>query len=111
MKRLFIAAVATLLMSGVVNADNYNFYLHNRANGWVISSFQTKQDGQWSKNWLRGRLSPGRNIPLIWDSQSGDCRVPFRVTWIDWGSQEFTMDWCKSNPSNIYMKDNGFTWD
>jgi len=101
--------IASLLPA---SAENYNFYLHNRSDGWVINGFYTFQDGRWSSNWLSGRrISPGRSIDLYWNSQSGSCSVPFRVSWVDWGTQDFSMDWCRNNPSNIYMLNEGFRWD
>ncbi len=109
--RMMVAATLLISASTQVSAENYNFYLHNRANGWVISGFQTYQDGRWSRNWLDRRIRPGGSESMYWNSQSGDCTVPFRVTWVDWGTQSFTMNWCNNNPSNIYMQDQGFTWD
>lgn len=111
LSRLALTAVAFAALTFSAAAQNYNFFLHNRANGWVINGFYTQQNGRWSNNWLSGRVAPGRNVPMRWASQAGSCRVPFRVSWVDWGTQDFTMDWCKNNPSNLYMKDEGFTWD
>ena len=111
MIKTILTAVVFFCLVNSVSAQNYNFYLHNRANGWVINGFYTYQDGRWSRNWLTSRIQPGRNVPLVWNSQQGDCRVPFRVSWVDFGAQDFTMDWCRNNPTNIYMKDEGFSWD
>lgn len=110
----FVICIGAMLIGAVVpaSAQNYDFYLHNRSEGWVINGFYTFQNGRWSSNWLRGsRISPGRSVDLYWNSQAGACRVPFRVSWVDWGSQDFTMDWCRNNPRNIYMQNEGFTWD
>ena len=111
LSRLVVAAIAFVAFTCGASAQNYDFYLHNRSNGWVINGFYTQHNGRWSNNWLNSRVSPGRNVAMHWDSQSGACRVQFRVSWVDWGTQDFTMDWCANNPSNVYMKDQGFTWD
>ncbi len=100
-----------LCMSAPARAENYDFYLHNRSNGWVINGFYTYEDGRWSRNWLDRRIRPGSSESMLWNSQSGSCNVPFRVSWVDWGTQDFTMNWCNNNPSNIYMRDQGFTWN
>jgi hypothetical protein len=110
-KKIALAALSTVCICGSVAADNYNFYLHNRSNGWVINGFYTYQNGKWSRNWLNSRISSGRSAPMVWNSQDGDCRVSFRVSWVDYGSENFTMDWCKNNPTNVYMKNEGFSWD
>ncbi len=106
-----LAVITTIGITGSAAANDYNFYLHNRANGWTINGFYTFQNGRWSSNWLKNRISPGNSKPMLWNSDEGNCRVPFRVSWVDWGSQDFTIDWCKDNPTNIYMKDKGFSWD
>ena len=113
LSKLKYVLVTVVCLAGLpAFADNYDFNLNNRANGWTINGFYTFQDGRWSKNWLQGsRVRPGQRMPMNWNSQSGDCVVPFRVSWVDFGSQDFTMNWCKNNPTNIYMKDEGFTWD
>lgn len=109
--RLLSAVLLSLSVSSPAFADNYNFYLHNRANGWVINGFYTMEGGRWSRNWLDRRIRPGASEAMYWNSQEGSCQVPFRVSWVDWGTQDFTMNWCNNNPSNIYMRDQGFTWD
>jgi hypothetical protein len=112
MLRILMAATAAIVMSAAALANNYNFNLHNQANGWVIDGFYTYQNGKWSKNWLQGaRIQPSQYVGLAWNSQAGECVVPFRVSWVGYGSQDFTMDWCKNNPTNIYMLDESFTWD
>jgi hypothetical protein len=109
-KSLMVVAAA-MTMAGSAMAENYNFNLHNNANGWVIDGFYTYQDGKWSKNWLSEDIEPGQYGEMLWNSEEGDCVVPFRVSWTDWGHQDFTMDWCKNHPTNVYMKDKGFDWD
>ncbi len=91
-------------------ASDYAFKLHNRSNGWTISGFYTYQDGEWSSNWLNGKVEAGEAVRMDWNSNEGNCVVPFRVRWVDYGAEDFKLDWCKG-VSNIYMKDKGFTWD
>lgn len=89
--------------------SDYPFRLHNRSEGWTITSFQTFQEGGWSRNWLRGRIGAGESANMDWNSNAGDCTVRFRVTWADYGSEEFRADFCKLR--NLYMLNDGFRWD
>lgn len=109
-----IAAAAALFLAAASwsMASDYAFHLHNRANGYTINGFYTYQDGEWSDNWLHdgARIKPGEVSDMDWFSNKGDCVVPFRVSWDNYGADDFKMDWCKK-PRNIYMKDKGFSWD
>jgi hypothetical protein len=102
---LSLAACAAQAM-----ASDYAFRLHNRAKGYTINGFYTYQNGRWSENWLRDRIRPGQSVPMDWYSNEGACVVPFRVSWDDWGAQDFKLDWCKG-VRNLYMKDEGFATD
>jgi hypothetical protein len=110
LKKLILAATLGLGLTGSAIASDYAFKLNNRSDGWTINGFYTLQNGQWSKNWLSTRVAAGRSVNLDWNSNAGNCRVPFRVSWADYGSEDFTIDWCKG-VSNIYMNNKGFTYD
>lgn len=113
MVRRIAAALAVLLAAtGISSASDYAFRLHNKANGYTINGFYTYQNGQWSENWLSNgdRIKPGEYMDMDWFSNEGNCVVPFRVSWDNYGADDFKVDWCK-HPQNIYMKDKGFTWD
>ena len=109
--KIRLAAIACLALLGTnASAGDYAFRLNNNSSGWTINGFYTFQNGRWSKNWLTSRVSAGRGVNLDWNSDKGDCVVPFRVSWVDYGSEDFRLDWCKG-VNNVYMKDNGFSWD
>jgi hypothetical protein len=93
-------------------ASDYAFTLHNKAAGYTINGFYTYQNGEWSDNWFDSgeRVKPGETMAMDWFSNEGNCVVPFRVSWENYGADDFKMDWCK-HPKNIYMKDKGFEWD
>lgn len=112
LKRLAVAAAFFVAAASWAVASDYAFRLHNRANGYTIKGFYTYQNGEWSENWLKdgSRIRAGEGIDMDWYSNEGNCVVPFRVSWDDYGADDFKMDWCK-HPSNIYMKDKGFSWD
>ena len=96
--------------STISYAGDYDFRLHNRSSGWIIDGFYTYQNGRWSKNWLRNPVFSGQGVNMQWASDEGDCVVPFRVQWRDYGSEDHRLDWCKG-VSHVYMKDKGFSWD
>jgi hypothetical protein len=109
-RMLAIAGLITVASPSL--ASDYAFRLHNRADGYSINGFYTYQNGQWSKNWLKEgvHVQPSEAVGMDWKSNEGDCEVPFRVSWDNYGSEDFKIDWCKS-VSNVYMKDKGFSWD
>jgi hypothetical protein len=105
-----LLVVGALVPASQAVASDYAFKLHNRSSDWTITGFYTLQDGNWSENWLDGRINAGESVRMDWNSNAGNCVVPFRVRWADYGAEDFKIDWCKG-VSNIYMKDKGFTWD
>jgi hypothetical protein len=100
------SSVETILMG------DYDFDLYNRTSGWVLNGFYTKEDGVWSKNWLKSKLGVGKWVHMVWNSASneGGCVVPFKVTWDDYDQAEiYTVDWCKKPIKSIFLKDTTFT--
>lgn len=113
MRNTTAAALAMLLSATAgTGASDYAFQLHNKANGYTINGFYTYQDGRWSGNWLKGgnRIRPGESVRMDWYSNEGACVVPFRVSWDDYGADDYQIDWCKK-PRHIYMDDQGFSWN
>ncbi len=101
------------VMESILTAGDYDFGLYNRTSGWVLNGFYTKEDGVWSKNWLRYKLPVGKSVQMVWNAASneGACVVPFKLTWDDYDQAEiYNLDWCKGI-KNIYLKDNTFTVD
>lgn len=112
MYKTFSILTTAVLLAGTSPswASDYAFRLHNKADGYTINGFYTFQDGRWSDNWLNGRIRPGESVGMDWNSNEGNCVVPFRVSWDNYGADDFKLDWCKG-VSNVYMKDKGFSWD
>jgi hypothetical protein len=107
-----LAVAGLITAASPALASDYAFRLHNRADGYSINGFYTYQNGAWSKNWLKEgmQIRTGEAIGMDWVSNEGYCEVPFRVSWENYGSEDFKLDWCKS-VHNVYMKDKGFSWD
>lgn len=102
--------VTVMLAAAGAKASDYAFTLHNRSEGWVINGFYTYQNGRWSKNWLKYKVKAGQSVKLDWNSNDGECVVPFRVSWDGYGSDDYKVDWCKGI-RNIYMLNEGFKTD
>ncbi|GEO80892.1 hypothetical protein ROR02_10230 [Pararhodospirillum oryzae] len=103
--------VACVVGSGITpaSASDYKFKLYNMTTQYTVNGFKTYEDGEWSANWLDETIKPGEYADMDWNSNEGDCVVPFRVSWIGYETEQYQVDWCKV--SNIYLHDNGFTWD
>ena len=109
-----ILAIAGLITAASPSlASDYAFRMHNRADGYTINGFYTLlENGQWSKNWLDpgAHIKPGESVKMDWASNEGNCEVPFRVSWDNYGTEDYKIDWCKS-VHNLYMNNKGVTWD
>jgi hypothetical protein len=88
-------------------AGSYKFTMHNESQ-YAISGFETFEDGKWSK-WTGVDIPPGQEIGMDWQSDKGDCNVPFRIIYKDIETEQYTVDWCKI--SHIRVKDDKVTAD
>jgi len=115
MRKLMQVAILVAAMAGLMGsssawaADTYKFNLYNKSSEYTIIGFYTYEDGKWSKNWIDFTLSPGENAEMDWGSDEGNCVVPFRVAWKGYEAEKFSVDFCKVH--NLYMKDQGFSFD
>ena len=99
---LFSALAATPAL-----ADSYKFTMHNESK-YAISGFQTYEDGKWS-TWSGVSIAPGETQEMDWDSDAGDCEVPFRIIYKDVETEQYTVDWCKIK--NVRVHDDSVTAD
>jgi hypothetical protein len=88
-------------------ADSYKFTMHNESK-YAIAGFETFEDGKWSK-WTGVNIPPGEAISMDWQSDKGDCNVPFRIIYKDVETEQYTVDWCKI--SHIRVHDDSVTAD
>ncbi len=100
-KALFSAAVFAAVAAAPAVAEEYTFTLHNESE-YKINGFQTFEDGKWS-SWTSFSLAPGQSTPMNWNSDSGECKVPFRIIYKDAETEQYTIDWCKI--TQIHVKD------
>lgn len=104
-----LAGISVGASAPATAAETYKFNLHNKSTQYVINGFRTFEGGQWSKNWIDFTLKPGESAEMDWGSSEGACVVPFRVGWVGYEAEQFKVDWCKLK--NLYMKDEGFSFD
>lgn len=97
----FIGAVATSAAAG----ESYKFQLHNKSK-YEITGFQTFEDGKWS-TWSGVGVASGETQTMDWQSNEGDCVVPFRIIYKDIETEQYKVDWCKI--SNITVHDDSVT--
>ena len=100
-KALVSAGIFAAVVASPATAEEYSFTLHNESE-YKINGFQTYEDGKWS-SWTSFTLAPGQSTPMNWNSDSGECKVPFRIIYKDAETEQYTIDWCKV--TNIHVKD------
>lgn len=87
--------------------ETYKFTLHNNSQ-YAINGFQTYEDSKWT-SWTGVKAGPGQEIDMDWNTDSGQCTVPFRIIYRDVETEQYSIDWCKI--SNIYVMDDKVTAD
>ena len=70
--------------------------------------FETFEGGTWSK-WTGVSVAPGESQSMDWNTDAGNCVVPFRIIYKDIETEQYKVDWCKI--SNIRVHDDKVTAD
>ena len=86
-------------------ADSYKFQLHNESK-YTITGFQTYEGGKWT-DWngvdrSGVDVAPGETHAMDWKSDAGNCEVPFRITYKDAPTEQYTVDWCKISGIRVH---------
>jgi len=102
-----IAAAVSATVGLSATAQDDHFKLINNSS-WEVHAFHTYEHGKWSKNWLNGRVSPGRTWNL-WFNEEGNCEVLARVTYAGGDHAQATIDFCEAR--TIYVTDEGIEWE
>lgn len=100
-------ALLSALIAAPALAETYKFTLHNESK-YPITGFQTYEDGKWS-TWSGVGVDAGESQVMDWNSDEGDCVVPFRIIYKDVETEQYKVDWCKI--SNIRVHDDSVTAD
>ena len=92
---LLVALLATPAL-----ASSYKFTLDNKSQ-YPITGFQTYEDGKWS-TWSNVGVGPGESQVMDWNTDSGDCVVPFRIIYKDVETEQYKVDWCKISTITVH---------
>ena len=101
-------ALAGSLFVTPVSAASWEFDLVNRSNANILS-FQTREGGAWSQNWLDEIVLPGETFIMDFGTDQGDCRVRTRMDFSDGTFFEGNVDYCSI--STITVRNNDVVWE
>ena len=73
------------------------------------TEFRTKEDGEWSENWISARIEPGDTFDMDFNHSDGDCVVRTQIHFVDGSYFDTDVDYCKV--STLYMFENKLTWE
>lgn len=101
------ALACGIAASSPASAASYKFTMHNNSK-YAITGFQTLENGTWS-TWSGVDIGPGEEQVMDWNSNEGDCTVPFRIIYKDVETEQYSVDWCKI--SNVRVHNDSVTVD
>lgn len=90
------------LVSAPVLAGSCKFMLHNGSK-YPVTGLQTYEDDKWSGV----DVGLGESQEMNWNTDKGDCVVPFRIIYKDVETEQYKVVWCKI--SNIRVHDDSAT--
>lgn len=106
--RVIAAIVAAMVAAQAIAGEHWKFNLVNQSHKTALE-FRTQQNGQWSANWIRESIEPGDRFNMDFGASDGVCAIPTQIHFADGSQFDARVDYCKV--SNIYIHDNGLTWD
>lgn len=101
------ASVLALSSTPAFAAGHWKFDLENASKAKVIS-FKTKEDGDWSDNWLDTKVEAGETYEMDFGTDKGDCTVRTRIDFSDDTYVSADIDYC--NAKTITVHNDGITW-
>ena len=109
------AIFGTVLAVGVFGAcaanaedeKHWYFDVQNDSNGTVVE-FRTKEEGEWSENWLSNRMEPGDKIKLDFETDEGKCEVRTQIHLADGSYFDAPVDYCKAK--TLVIQNNTLIW-
>jgi len=85
------------LAAGPAIADSYKFTLYNHSK-YAIEGFQTFEKGKWD-TWDNVSVDQDEHQTMDWNSNEGNCVVPFRIIYEEVKTEQYKVDWCKIKTS------------
>jgi len=103
------AVLAASMMSGAgASAKEWVFYVVNKSDHPVLE-FRTREDGEWSKNWIENRIEPGDKFEMDFGTSEGDCTIRTQITFNDGSKFDANVDYCKV--TTLYLYEDKLRWD
>jgi hypothetical protein len=104
---LVMLAGAAFVPTAMAGA-HWRFSLVNKSNVPAIA-FRTRENGQWSKNWITDRIEPGDRFEMDFGEARADCLVRTEISFADGSFFDADVDYCKA--STLYLYDDKLTWE
>ena len=102
------ALIAPLLLCGSAPAGEWKFTVVNKGNLPAIE-FRTREDGEWSSNWISERVEPGDSFEMDFGTSEGECTVRTQIRFTDGSYFDANVNYCKI--STLYIHDKRLTAD
>jgi hypothetical protein len=100
--------LALVLMSNPAPAGEWKFNVVNKGTLPAIE-FRTREDGEWSSNWISERVEPGDTFDMDFGTDKGDCTIRTQIRFTDGSYFDANVNYC--NVSTLYIHDNRLTAD
>jgi hypothetical protein len=110
----FLATASTLAftfglaITAPAGAAEWKFNVVNKSQTAAVE-FRTREDGEWSSNWIKDRIEPGDNFDMDFGHSDGDCTVRTQIRFTDGSYFDADVDYCKV--STLYLYENKLRWD
>jgi hypothetical protein len=91
---------ALFASAALADTGQWKFNVVNRSNLPIVE-FRTKEDGEWSENWISDRIEPGDDVVLDFETSEGDCIVRTQVRYTDGGFFDADVDYCKARTIEV----------
>eukprot|EP01037_Dinobryon_pediforme_P012281 gene12281-12367_t len=108
-RRLAAAALVAFSMVSTAHAgDHWKFKVINKSDT-AATEFRTKENGDWSDNWISARIEPGDTFNMDFGHSDGDCSVRTQIHFVDGTYFDANVDYC--NASKLYIYEKKLTWE
>jgi hypothetical protein len=97
---LLCAGLIGTLAAGPAVAESYKFTLYNHSK-YAIEGFQTYENGKWD-SWKNVGVDQDEHQVMDWNSNEGNCVVPFRIIYAEVETEQYKVDWCKIKNIHVY---------
>jgi hypothetical protein len=100
--------VALVLSCDRAPAAEWKFKVVNKGSHPAIE-FRTKEDDDWSSNWISERIEPGETFDMDFGTDKGDCTIRTQIRFTDGTYFDADVNYCKVG--TLYIHDTTLTAD